>query len=248
MIFLGVNIDHVATLRQVRYRDTPQAFNVEPDPIAAALASEDAGASGITAHLRADRRHIQDADLWKLKEAIRTKLNLEMGNTPEIVEIALRLSPQDICLVPEERLEVTTEGGLDCVGLQKDLLPTVSQLQQAKIRVSLFIDPDGEQVRAVADLGAQVIELHTGAYANAESLILRQSELQRLQEAALLAHSLGLRVNAGHGLNYANVQGILDLPYLEELNIGHSIICRALTVGLPQAVRDMLVLISSREN
>lgn len=236
---LGVNIDHVATLRQARYRDTPGSHNAEPDPVAAALVAERAGAVGITAHLRADRRHIQDADLENLRDAISTKLNLEMGNSPEILAIALRLLPQDVCLVPEEREEVTTEGGLDCEGLKNTLTPLVSTLREAGICVSLFIDPDEPQVRAAAAMGGQFIELHTGAYANASGLALEE-ELQRLHSAAALAHSLGLRVNAGHGLNYTNIHPILHLPHLEELNIGHSIVSRAISVGMETAVREMV--------
>ncbi len=242
MVLLGVNIDHIATLRQARYRDLPDSPNAEPDPVRTALEAEAAGANGITAHLRADRRHIQDRDLHRLRESIKTKLNLEMGNSPEILSIALDLQPQDVCLVPEERQEVTTEGGLDCRGLASSLAPSVSRLRNAHIRVSLFIDPDPPQVAAAAELGAEFVELHTGAYANAFGPE-RESELRRLTEAASLARSLGLRVNAGHGLNYDNILPILTLPGLEELNIGHSIVSRACFVGFASAVRDMLALI-----
>lgn len=242
MISLGVNIDHVATLRQARYRAMPDSPNAEPDPVAAALQAESGGAKGITAHLRADRRHIQDRDLFRLRESISTKLNLEMGHSDEILRIALQVQPEDVCLVPEERQEVTTEGGLDCAGLAVRLAPTVKELVDVGIRVSLFIDPDGEQVEAAARLGAQFIELHTGAYANASGAA-RSVELERLHEAAILAKELGLRVNAGHGLNYENVRGVFGLAGLEELNIGHSIVSRAMGVGMAAAVREMAALL-----
>lgn len=242
-LLLGVNIDHVATLRQARYRDDPDSPNAEPSPLEAALAAERAGASGITTHLRADRRHIQEADLHALKGVITTKWNLEMGNTPEIVAIALEMRPEDVCLVPEERREVTTEGGLDCRGRFSELEPTIRALQGADIRVSLFIDPDPTQVAAAANLGAEFIELHTGAFANAWGAA-RNAEFTRLREAAIQAAALGLRVNAGHGLNYKNVTAMRDIPGLHELNIGHSIISRGLVVGMEVAVREMLGLIS----
>ena len=242
---LGVNIDHVATLRQARYARTPAAHNVEPDLAAAAVACERAGASGITVHLRADRRHIQDADLARLQGVIKTKLNLELGNTPEIVTIALALRPADVCLVPENRLEITTEGGLDAHGLRDRLAPTVERLAAAGSRVSLFIDPDEPQVRAAAALRAPVVELHTGAFANAApGSPDRAAELSRLRAAADLAASLGLQVNAGHGLNYENLPALLAaVPHLAELNIGHSIVCRAVFVGLENAVREMAALL-----
>ncbi|MFV0337641.1 MAG: pyridoxine 5'-phosphate synthase [Chthoniobacterales bacterium] len=239
MIRLGVNIDHVATLRQARYRDMPDSPNAEPDPVAAAVAAERGGATGITAHLRADRRHIQDADLLRLQAAIQSKLNLEMGNTAEIVEIALRLRPEDVCLVPEQREEVTTEGGLDCVGQMTGLKKTVNALRENGSCVSLFIDPDEDQIRAAATLQAEFIELHTGAFANARGEE-QQRELTRLRSGAELAHRLGLRVNAGHGINYDNIALVRDLPYLEELNIGHSIISRAMVCGVEAATAEML--------
>ncbi|MEO8206146.1 MAG: pyridoxine 5'-phosphate synthase [Chthoniobacterales bacterium] len=244
MIHLGVNIDHVATLRQARYRETPDSPNAEPDPVATALAAERAGAEGITVHLRADRRHIVEKDLWRLKEKVQTKLNLEMGNTAEILEIALKLHPQDVCLVPENRQEVTTEGGLDCAGQIDTLHPTIQKLQAAGIRVSLFIDPEPSQIDAAAKLGAEFIELHTGAYANhfGEK---RDRELQRLIDGAKQAFAQGLQINAGHGLNYTNLGPILKIPHLVELNIGHSIISRALTVGMEAAVVEMLALLQS---
>ena len=239
---LGVNIDHVATLRQARYRETPQSPNAEPDPVAAALVAEKAGAVGITAHLREDRRHIQDRDIFELRERITTKLNLEMGLSEDIVQIALRVKPHDVCLVPENRQEVTTEGGLDCAGQIGRLRVVVTRLQDAGARVSLFIDPEEHQLRAAAELRAEFVELHTGAYANALG-VSRDRELENLRHGAQLALDLGLRVNAGHGLNYENTAAILALPGLEELNIGHSIISRAVSVGLHQAVREMCRLV-----
>jgi pyridoxine 5-phosphate synthase len=239
---LGVNIDHVATLRQARYRETPQSPNAEPDPVAAALVAEKAGAVGITAHLREDRRHIQDRDIFELRERITTKLNLEMGLSEDIVQIALRVKPHDVCLVPENRQEVTTEGGLDCAGQIGRLRVVVTRLQDAGARVSLFIDPEEHQLRAAAELRAEFVELHTGAYANALG-VSRDRELENLRHGAQLALALGLRVNAGHGLNYENTAAILALPGLEELNIGHSIISRAVSVGLDQAVREMCRLV-----
>jgi pyridoxine 5-phosphate synthase len=239
---LGVNIDHVATIRQARYREVPDCRNAEPDPIAAALASELAGACGITAHLREDRRHIQDSDIRALREKITTKLNLEMGASEEIVRIALDIVPEDVCLVPESRREVTTEGGLNCRD-QKDVLgPIIARLRDRGIRVSLFIDPEEDQVAAASSLQADFVELHTGAYANATSPGI---EIERLMRSAGLAVDAGLRVNAGHGLSYENTHAILGLPGLEELNIGHSIISRAVSVGISQAVREMCAIIES---
>jgi pyridoxine 5-phosphate synthase len=237
---LGVNIDHVATLRQARYATTPESKNVEPDLIAAAAICERAGAKGIVAHLREDRRHMQDHDIERLRENIMTKLNLEMGNTPEIVDVALRILPDEVCLVPEKREEVTTEGGLDVIGLRKDLEPTIKRLQTAGIRVSLFIDPTLEQVDAAGELGAEMVELHTGKLANAFAEKIEREELENLQAAAKAASELKLQVNAGHGINYTNIQLINKIPHLTELNIGHSIISRALFVGLQNAVREML--------
>lgn len=238
---LGVNIDHAATLRQARYARDPDGILVEPDPVAAALTAEQAGADGITAHLREDRRHIQDRDILRLRESLTTKLNLEMGNTADIVAFALSVRPHDACLVPENRNEVTTEGGLDCVTHRESLAPTIARLRQAGTVVSLFIDPEPDQIRAAADLQAEFIELHTGAFANATGH-RRALELQRLAEGAALARSLGLRVNAGHGLTYTNVSEIFAVPHLEELNIGHSIISRALFTGLAAAVAEMKTL------
>ena len=235
---LGVNIDHIATLRQARYATMPEAHNVEPDLIAAATICERAGARGITVHLRADRRHIQDRDVYRLRESIMTKLNLEMGNTPEILDVALRVLPEDVCLVPENRREITTEGGLDAVKNFKQLEPTIRRLQAGGVRVSLFIEPDPEQIEAAQRLRADAIELHTGAFANAVGED-QQGELQRLIGASRFASARGLQVNAGHGINYTNVTQILAIPHLRELNIGHSIVSRALFTGLDAAVRDM---------
>lgn len=243
MLKLGVNIDHVATLREARYRG---GVHGEPDPVAAALISEEAGAHGITAHLREDRRHIQDRDVWKLREAIKTRLNLEMANSPEIVEIALKLKPDIICLVPERRQEVTTEGGLDVVGNLKSLTETRKKMSDAGIEVSLFIAPDPAQVEASAKVGAQFVELHTGAYAeHFHQKAERNRELDRLVAAAKQAHALGIKVNAGHGLNYQNLPVLHVVPHLVELNIGHSIISHSITVGLATAVKQMLELMSS---
>lgn len=238
MIELGVNIDHVATVREARYRGLTTG---EPDPVAAALQCEAAGAHGITAHLREDRRHIQDRDVWKLREVIKTRLNLEMANAPEIVEIALKLKPDIVCLVPERRQEVTTEGGLDVVGNVAALSETRRRMTDAGIEVSLFIAPDIAQVAASAKTGAQFIELHTGQFAeHFADEAAREKELNRLIVAATEAHKLGLQVNAGHGLNYENLAALHRVPYLVELNIGHSIVSRAIFTGIDRAVKDML--------
>jgi pyridoxine 5-phosphate synthase len=237
---LGVNIDHVATLRQARYATMPDSKNAEPDPIAAASACERAGAQGIVAHLRTDRRHIQDRDIERLRASIMTKLNLEMGNTPEIVDVALRIVPDEVCLVPEKREEVTTEGGLDVVANRKELEGTIKRLQIAGIRVSLFVDPSLEQIDAAGELDVEMVELHTGKLANAFSEKIEKEELSNLQEAARIASELNLQVNAGHGINYTNIALIHKIPHLTELNIGHSIISRAISVGLDSAVREML--------
>jgi pyridoxine 5-phosphate synthase len=242
MIHLGVNIDHIATIRQARYREMPDSPNAEPDPVEAALAAERGGAAGITAHLRADRRHILDRDIFELRRRIGTKLNFEMGNTPEIVRIALEVKPEDACLVPESRQEVTTEGGLDCVANESALRETVQALQANGTRVSMFIDPEAVQIEASARLGAEFVELHTGAFANVAGAE-QDEELARLIAGAELAASLGLRVNAGHGINYLNVAKILRIPHLVELNIGHSIVSRAAFVGIEQATREMAALL-----
>ena len=240
MLKLGVNIDHVATLREARYRGRAHG---EPDPVAAAMVCEAAGAHGITAHLREDRRHILDRDVWRLREVVKTRLNLEMANVPEIAAITLKLKPDIICLVPERRLEVTTEGGLDVAASEAGLAETCRKMRDAGIEVSLFIGPDEKQIEASARVGAQFIELHTGQFAEHFSDETgRERELQRLITGARLAHSLGLRVNAGHGLNYHNLATLWRVPHLVELNIGHSIISRAVTVGLAAAVKEMLQL------
>jgi pyridoxine 5-phosphate synthase len=238
---LGVNIDHGATIRQARYAGMLEAHNAEPDILAAASACERAGASGITVHLRGDRRHIQERDVFRLRESIMSRLNLEMGNTPEILEVALRVVPEEVCLVPENRLEITTEGGLDAVGQKIHLAPTVQRLQTAGIRVSLFIEPDADQIDAAKELGVEMVELHTGAFANAQGAA-HEVEFKRLRFAADHAHASGLQVNAGHGINYTNINEILAVPHLEDLNIGHSIVCRAIFVGLEAAVSEMITL------
>jgi pyridoxine 5-phosphate synthase len=241
---LGVNIDHLATLRQARYASMPESPMVEPDIFFAAGTCERAGAGSITVHLRADRRHIQDRDVFRLRESIITRLNLEMGNTPEILAVALRVLPEDVCIVPENRREITTEGGLDAARHFRQLEPTVRRLQSAGIRVSLFIEPDPDQIDAARELGVEAIELHTGAFANAEGEE-QQGELQRLIGASRFATQHGLRVHAGHGINYQNIVQILTIPHLHELNIGHSIVSRALFIGLDAAVRDMVAAIGN---
>jgi len=236
---LGVNIDHVATLRQSRYAGMLASHNCEPDILAAAAACERAGAHGITVHLRADRRHIQDEDVFRLRKSITTKLNLEMGNTLEILEIALRVQPEDVCLVPENRQEITTEGGLDVASQFNALAPTARRLKAAGIRISPFIEPDHKQIDASAALGADSVELHTGAFANSLGAA-HQRELARIREAAAYAHARGLQVNAGHGINYTNIAEIREVPHLAELNIGHTIVSRAIFVGLENAVKELL--------
>jgi pyridoxine 5-phosphate synthase len=241
MLKLGVNIDHVATLREARYRGKKTG---EPDPVTAALLCEASGAHGITAHLREDRRHIQDRDVWQLRERIKTRLNLEMANTPEIIALALEIKPDIVCLVPEHRREVTTEGGLDVTVQKSTLAETCRKFKDAGIEVSLFIDPDSWQVEASSVTGAQFIELHTGAFAESFSRgdTHHELELERLVAAAKQARSLGLHVNAGHGLNYQNLSVLHQVPHLVELNIGHSIISRSMIVGLETAVREILRL------
>lgn len=242
MLKLGVNVDHVATLREARYHGRSAG---EPDPVAAARICEMAGAHGITAHLREDRRHIQDRDLCQLRAVVKTRLNMEMADSPEILEIALKTRPDIVCLVPERRQEVTTEGGLDAVGYCQALKRTRARLNQAGIEVSLFIDPDATQVEASAEVGSQFVELHTGAFAERYGDEPgRQAELERLIAAARQAHALGLRVNAGHGLNYTNLKTLLAVPHLVELNIGHSIVSRSVAVGLAAAVKEMLGLMA----
>lgn len=242
MLKLGVNIDHVATLREARYRG---AAHGEPDPVAAAQICEAAGAHGITIHLREDRRHIQDRDVWQIRDVVRTRLNFEMANAPEIVAIALKLKPEIVCLVPERRAEVTTEGGLEVAGNEAALTETRQQLNDAGIEVSLFIAPEAAQIAAAARTGSQFIELHTGAFAeHFDDPTARDAQLDRLIAGARQARGLGLRVNAGHGLNYVNLPALHRVPHLEELNIGHTIISRAITTGLATAVKDMLALMA----
>ncbi len=229
---LGVNIDHVATLRQAR-------GTTYPDPVAAALVCEANGADLITLHLREDRRHISDHDVFRMREAIATRMNLEMAVTEEMMQIALSVKPDDICLVPEKRQEITTEGGLNVTDQVESLTPFIDTLQSAGIRVSLFIDPDESQIIASQKVGAAVVELHTGAYAEARSETQIEAELSRIKTAVKVAEGLGFRVNAGHGLNYENVEPIVEIHEIKELNIGHAIISEALFAGLAGAVRRM---------
>ena len=235
-VFLGVNIDHVATLRQAR-------GTRYPDPVRAALEAEAAGADLITLHLREDRRHIQERDVALLGEVLQTRMNLEMAVTDEMLAIAERYRPADCCLVPERRAELTTEGGLDVAADPGRIGAACRRLAAAGVRVSLFIDPDPAQIEAAAAAGAPVVELHTGAYAEADHGSAAEAELRRLAEAAVRGRELGLQVNAGHGLHYHNVQPVAALPGIRELNIGHSIIAHAVFVGLAEAVRSMRALI-----
>jgi pyridoxine 5-phosphate synthase len=234
---LGVNIDHVATIRQARR-------TVEPDPIAAAVLAELAGAEGITVHLREDRRHMQDRDVRLLRETVRTHLNLEMAATDEMVKIALEIKPDYVTLVPERREEVTTEGGLDIAGPIDRMMTVVDKLQSAGIPVSLFIDADETQIQAAAKSKAKFIELHTGQYSEAKNEDDRAAQLHLLKVGCEIATSLNLRINAGHGLTYWNVYPVGQLPGMEELNIGHTIISRAVLVGLERAVREMKLAIA----
>ena len=235
-IKLGVNMDHAATLRQARGVDYPNLVEI-------ARLVEGAGAHGITIHLREDRRHIQDADVYALRQTLTTRMNLEMANNPDVLAVALDVVPDEVCLVPERRQELTTEGGLDAAG-QLDLLrPTVKALAAQGTHVSLFIAPDRRQLEAAAALEVPYVELHTGAYANATGDELKR-ELEALHDAAAYGATLGLKVNAGHGLTMTNVKPLLDIPNLDTLNIGHSIIAHALFVGVAQATRDMLAAIA----
>ena len=241
MILLGLNIDHCATVRQARYRQATDSAGgaVEPDPVTLALLGERAGADGITVHLREDRRHIQERDVWRLRESLGTRLNLEMACTPAMTKFALKLKPETVCLVPENRQEITTEGGLDAVGQRKTVAACVDALNAAGIQTSLFIDPDEAQIELASKLGSPLVELHTGAYAHAYFGPKRKKEFQRLRLGCARAHELGLTVNAGHGINYVNIAEVRTLPHLHELNIGHSIISRALFTGIEEAVREM---------
>lgn len=232
---LGVNIDHVATLRQ-------QRLTTYPDPVQAALRAEDAGADLITLHLREDRRHIQDADVRAIRPVLRTRMNLECAITPDMLAIACDIQPQDVCLVPENRRELTTEGGLDVLGRYDEVASAVARLHDAGIRVSLFIDPEADQIAAAARTGARVIELHTGAYADAPDAGLRAEQLERVRAAVVVGVSEGLRVNAGHGLHYGNVEPVAALPGIAELNIGHAIVAQAVFDGWEPAIRRMKAL------
>ncbi|MBN9402660.1 MAG: pyridoxine 5'-phosphate synthase [Burkholderiales bacterium] len=235
MMELGVNIDHVATLRQ-------QRLTTYPDPLQAALRAEDAGADLITLHLREDRRHIQDADVRAIRPALRTRMNLECAITPDMLAIAFDIRPQEVCLVPENRRELTTEGGLEVLGSYDEVASAVARLHDAGIRVSLFIDPEADQIAAAARAGARVIELHTGAYADAPEAGLRAAQLERLRAAIAVGVGEGLRVNAGHGLHYDNVEPVAALPGISELNIGHAIVAQAVFDGWEPAIRRMKAL------
>ena len=236
MIALHINIDHVATVRQARQIS-------EPDPVTAAGLVELAGADGITIHLREDRRHIIDRDVRILRQTVQTRLNLEMAATEEMFGIALEIGPDIVTLVPEKREEITTEGGLDVIGATNIMRDGIRQIRDAGIRVSLFIDPEEDQIKASREIGAEDVELHTGRYANVKNIAELDSEYQRLISGAEAAHHQKLQVNAGHGLNYINTQRICGLPHLRELNIGHSIVSRAIFVGISQAVREMKEII-----
>lgn len=240
-LLLGVNIDHIATLRQARYALLPDSPNAEPSVLDAVADAKLGGADSITIHVRGDRRHMQEEDAYRIKEVTDLPINLEMGNSEEMIDIAMKLKPKFICLVPETREEVTTEGGLDVVGLYGELEPTVKRLQAAGMEISMFIDPDVEQVEASARLGAEMVELHTGCFANAVGgdSFKRSEELERLKVAAVRGNDLGIQVNAGHGINYDNILELYAVPYLKELNIGHTIVARSVRVGFKQAVSDM---------
>ena len=240
MVQLAINVDHVATIRQAR------GIN-EPDPVTAAAICELAGASGIVVHLREDRRHIQDKDVYLLRKTIKTKLNLEMGANKDIIAIALDVVPDMITLVPEKRQELTTEGGLDVVSQKKKLAKVVKKFDKAGIPVSIFVDPDGEQIKASQDIGAQFVEIHTGRYCDAQLETEREKEFEMIANAADEAHQLGLIVNGGHGLNYQNTAPIAALDTMEELSIGHAVISRSVFCGLETAVRDMLKIINNAQ-
>jgi pyridoxine 5-phosphate synthase len=242
-LLLGVNIDHIATLRQARYANDPSSPNAEPCPVQAGHDALAGGADSLTIHVRGDRRHMQDADAFRIRAEVKTPLNLEMGVTDEMLEIALKLKPEFVCLVPENRMEITTEGGLNVLAGFEKIRSVIARLQDDGIRVSLFIDPDLKQVEASVEAGADMIELHTGAFANATGDAVL-AELDRLVAAAKAGHPR-LQVNAGHGINYTNIARILTIPHLAELNIGHSIIARATRIGLAAAVREMKALMAN---
>ena len=240
-IYLGVNTDHVATLRQAR-------GTAYPDMVEAARIAEQAGADSITIHLREDRRHIQDDDVWRLKESIKTKMNLEMAVTDEMVRIACEVKPQDCCLVPERREELTTEGGLDIVGQKHKIKDAITQLHENNIIVSPFIDADKAQLEAAKEAGATVVEIHTGHYADASEEKQQARELYKIIQAAQFGEDIGLKINAGHGLHYMNVQKIAKIPQMRELNIGHAIIAQAIFLGLHEAVKQMKAIILTSRN
>ncbi len=237
-LLLGVNVDHVATLRQARYALLPDSPNAEPSPLEAGLTALKGGADSLTIHVRGDRRHMQERDAFEIRKQCPLPLNLEMGNTPEMLALALELRPDFVCMVPETREEVTTEGGLDVVAQFEETKVTVARLQEAGIKVSLFIDPEEEQVEASSRVGSEMIELHTGAFANVFGAE-KEGEVARISMAATRGKELGLQVNAGHGLNYENLTSFLVVPHLTELNIGHSIVARSIFVGFETAVREM---------
>ena len=237
MIRLGINIDHVATVRQARK-------TIEPDPVEAAAMAERGGADQITAHLRADRRHIQDHDIEALSAAVQVKFNFECACEEEMLAIACRLKPDQVCLVPENRQEITTEGGLDVLSHRDTIARSVERLHQHDIFVSLFVDPEERQIAAAAELGVEAVELHTGAYSNAQTATRLQEEMAKLEAASAQVAASSLRLHAGHGLNYSNVQPVARMAGLEELNIGHSVVARSISVGLETAVREMKELIA----
>lgn len=241
MAKLSVNVDHVATVRQAR-------LAAEPDPVTAAMLAELAGCHGIIVHLREDRRHIQDRDVEILRQTVKTKLNLEMAAVPEIIRFALRLRPDMVTLVPEKRRELTTEGGLDVAGHIKTLRPTIAALQKKAIMVSLFVDPDPRQINASRECGADCVEIHTGIYSSARTARDANREFERIVSAVETAAQKRLRINAGHGLDYHNISRLLAIPDIEEYSIGHSIIARAVLVGVERAVREMLELMQGKNN
>lgn len=246
-ILLGVNIDHSATVRQARYREQrlDRGGMVEPDPVAIALEAQRAGADAITLHLREDRRHIQDSDVFRMKEFIQVPMNLEMAATDEMTEIATGVKPATVLLVPEGREEVTTEGGLDVIGNQARVQSVIDAMREAGVEVSLFIDAEPGQIDCAAELGAQYVELHTGNFAHAWGAPEVKEELEKLKHGAIRAHEAGLKVNAGHGINYTNIRLAREIPWLYEMNIGHSIIARALFTGISLAVKEMKALMNA---
>lgn len=236
-ILLGVNIDHIATLRQAR-------GTLFPDPVQAAMVAEEAGADGITLHLREDRRHIQERDVRLIKDVLLTRMNYEMALTEFMLSLAEEIRPEHVCFVPEKREELTTEGGLQVIGFEQKIEVALKRMEEIGAEVSIFIDPDLKQIQAAYDLGARTIEIHTGSYADAHESSAQYQEFLRVEKAAFFAHDLGMKVNAGHGLNYQNVKLISGIEVINELNIGHALICRALFTGLKQAVIDMRQLMN----